>query len=247
MFEQWTTHDTVRLIDSSRRAELRPPPLLLPVRLSIAEAGLRWDAARWGYYYRDRGELAAMRGDLAEVAEVLRLMRLDDTPFDCSWGPGQQIPIYAPVGDRTMAPSNVLLVRHWLLNPFNSVPLMVHKITALYWRFRDLGDGDETAQLKACYAYNTGDLEGTAPGGRYASNAVAYQLAGPRARAVLADVGIEEDEVPLEAIAAIRTELHKMYAQAAAHEQNGQHDEAARLWSYVNSIIAAYPPLGIAV
>lgn len=111
-------------------------------------------------------------------------MRADGTPLDCSFSIGQQIVAYAPVGDHTMTPENVLLVRAWLFNPENSIPLMVGKLAAFYHDGANPGTDEEGRTMNALYKYNTGRY--AAPGGQFAGNIGNYERGLAQADALLA-------------------------------------------------------------
>ena len=103
---------------------------------------------------------------------------------DVSFGVGQQICLFAPVGDGTRSFENVMLVREWLSNPANAVPLMADKLAAFYRIFRVSYDEDEAIR-RSLYRYNTGNIDGTPPGGQWAGNVAGYERALVAARAIL--------------------------------------------------------------
>lgn len=249
MFESWTNDDTFRL--TARTCDELQTPRKLGMRCVIAESGGRRDAERWGYW-TEEGRRAAEQRDFPAIQRVLDKMAAArythgvDMTYDASFGAGQQIVIYAPVGNRKMTPENCLAVREWAFNPFDAVPLMVWKLTIHYDRFRGMGDDDETAQLKSCYVYNTGELDGSPPGGVWASNALSYRQAGQSALYHLERLGLQEEgDVTQETIERVRAELVRLDAQAGGLAANGDHESAAAIRTAIANIIAAYPGFGL--
>jgi hypothetical protein len=105
---------------------------------------------------------------------------------DVSFGVSQQIVLYAPVGDRTSSFENVMVVREWLSNPANALPLMVSKLGQFYDVFTGQGYGEEEAIFRSLYRYNTGNVNGAPPSGEYAGNVGNYRSAYNAAVAILA-------------------------------------------------------------
>jgi len=241
MFHSWTRYDVARLV--VREADQQNVKRKLALRTGIAESGLQVYSERWGLHTNE-GRAAAEARDFAAIERVLAKMRADKHTYDCSFGVGQKIVIYAPVGNQTMTPANILEVREWLFNPYNAVRVMVDQIGGLYRHFLAWGKDDEQTQLMALYAYNTGKMDGTPPDGEYASNAIAYQRAGVEASVLMAVLGMGDEDMDQAAISEIQNVLDSMFARASAHRQNGEDEEASFLFTAIDRIIAAYPRFG---
>lgn len=177
----WTQAEMVDLI--LLRADVHGIPRELPLGCAIAESGIRQYAERWGYRTA-WGAAAVKTPQLDDDQAVLDAMAADGTPLDCSFGPGQQIVRFAPVGNQTMTPENVLVVRAWLFDPNNAIPLMTQKLADSYHDRRGRGFGQHEAIMQALYRYNTGGW--APPSGQFAGNVGNYTRALDRARQMLA-------------------------------------------------------------
>ena len=150
---------------------------------------------------------------------------------DVSYGIGQQIVKFAPVGNGKDTPDNRALVRDWLFNPQNSIPLMVKKLAEAYDNRLKAGYSDEDAQWQALYRYNTGGW--LPPGGQYVGNVENYRRAFVAADALLAT---REEELTPEKKAEIKVSLDKLWALASAFEQNRDQPNADYIKAEVNVI-----------
>lgn len=195
----------------------------------IAESGLRQYAERWGYHTAE-GIRAAETPDIDDDQAVLDQLDADGTPLDVSFGVGQQIVRYAPVGDGTMTPANVLAVRAWLFDPANAISLMVTKLGLFFHDRTNPGIGDEGRGLYALYRYNTGRF--VAPGGQFAGNVANYGRALLAADAELATW--EGDDVDLPAI---RTQLDAIWG--LSRQLEGRRPSAATLAQIAHQLQAS--------
>lgn len=103
---------------------------------------------------------------------------------DVSYGIGQQIVLFAPVGDRSDTPANRELVKQWLFDPANAIPLMIQKLAGSFHDPNNPGTTEDERVMMALYRYNTGNYN--APGGIYAGNVGNYQRALAQADRMLA-------------------------------------------------------------
>lgn len=103
-----------------------------------------------------------------------------------SYGLGQQICLFAPVGDHTDTPENRAVCRDWLYDPNNAIPLMAEKLAASYRDRIGNGYSEDLAVMAALYRYNTGGW--LPPSGRYAGNVGNYLQALERADVILEGV-----------------------------------------------------------
>lgn len=106
---------------------------------------------------------------------------------DVSAGAGQQIVLYAPVGDHSSSYENVHAVFAWLMDPANAIPLMADKLCGFYATFKAAGYSDEEAIYRSLFRYNTGSVSGTPPSGEYAGNVANYRNAVERAKVYVAN------------------------------------------------------------
>lgn len=136
-------------------------------------------------------------------AVLLDIVRTEEP--DISFGLGQNIVMYAPVGDGSHTLENIKLVRDWLFDPNNAVPLMVGKLAQNYDNRIKAGYSDIDAQWAALYRYNTGTW--LPPGGQYAGNVENYRRGFEQADAILADLPPQEEDVNAQQVAAIKTQL----------------------------------------
>lgn len=150
---------------------------------------------------------------------------------DVSYGVGQQIVKFAPVGNGKDTPENRELVKAWLYDPENAIPLMVKKLAEAYDDRRKAGYSDADAQWQALHKYNTGGW--SPPSGQYAGNVENYRRAFVQADALLATW---EDELTPEKKAAVRVGLDKLWALASAFEQNNDQPNADYIKAEVNVI-----------
>lgn len=111
---------------------------------------------------------------------------------DVSFGIGQQIVLYAPVGNGKDTPENRALVRDWLFDPNNAVPLMVGKLAQAYDDRIKAGYDPKEAEWQALYRYNTGGW--APPSGQYAGNVENYRRALAQADVLLARWAPQESE-----------------------------------------------------
>jgi len=75
---------------------------------------------------------------------------------DVSYGIGQQIVEFAPVGDGSDTPENRDLVKAWLYDPENAISLMVGKLAQNYSDPHNPGVSEEDRQMAALARYNSG-------------------------------------------------------------------------------------------
>lgn len=176
----WSEREMVDLI--LYRADYHGIPRVLPLGCAIAESNIRQYAERWGYRTA-WGAAAVKTPQLDDDQAVLDAMAADGTPLDCSFSVGQQIVRFAPIGNQTMTPENVLVVRAWLFDPNNSIPLMVQKLADSYHDRVGRGYGEADAINLSLFRYNTGNW--SPPSGQFASNVGNYNQALNRARAML--------------------------------------------------------------
>lgn len=185
-------------------------PRRLGVGAGIAESNLRQYAERYGYHTNE-GSGYALAGDLMGLQRVLDEMRSDGTPYDCSFGIGQQIVAFCPVGDKTMTPENVLVCREWLFDPANALPLMVGKLTLFFHDPNNPGTDEQGRILYSLAKYNTGRF--VMPAGEWAGNVANYQRG-----LALADAALEnffpEDELTDKERADIRLQLDVLFGYA---------------------------------
>lgn len=139
---------------------------------------------------------------------------------DVSYGIGQQIVLYAPVGNGKDTPENRELVKQWLYDPENAIPLMVGKLAANYDNRIKAGYSEADAQMLALAKYNSGQW--TIPSD-YSANYDNYRRGFIQADAILATWS---EPVTPEAKATIATSLHKLWALASAFEQNADQPNA---------------------
>ncbi|MCX6020481.1 MAG: hypothetical protein NTZ05_01895 [Chloroflexi bacterium] len=105
---------------------------------------LDWRAERWGAW-TDEAEDAIDDGDDEALAWII-----SQAKPDISFGPGQKIVQYAPVGDQTHTVANCLFVRQYIFD---------HREQATYWAAQQLAsilpyvDNDP---LRAMVVYNSG-------------------------------------------------------------------------------------------
>lgn len=139
---------------------------------------------------------------------------------DVSYGIGQQIVLYAPVGNGQDTPENRAVVKQWLYDPENAIPLMVGKLAANYDNRIKAGYSEADAQMLALAKYNSGQW--TIPSD-YSANYDNYRRGFIQADAILATWS---EPVTPEAKATIATSLHKLWALASAFEQNADQPNA---------------------
>jgi len=177
----WAVAEMVAL--SNQLADEAGIPRKLPLGCMIAESNIRQYAERWGYR-TEWGVAAVATPSLDDDQAVLDQIAADGTPLDVSFGAPQQIVRYAPVGDGTMTPANVLVVRAWLFDPANSIPVMVSKLAGSFHDPNNPGTTEDERVMLSLYKYNTGNYR--APSGVFAGNVGNYRQALVRADAMLA-------------------------------------------------------------
>lgn len=185
----WSRQD---IIDRTiQECDARGVPREGGLALEIAESNLDQYAERWGYETEYAKNLIAMIGtygldyegewgnnrtETGRQAFDAMIARINaKTPHDISFGVGQQIVKYAPVGTGEYDFENVMTVRSWLFDPGNSIPLAIEKYAGYY------DASQPNAVLRALCLYNW-------PGGGgapYQGNGANYRRAIAQAEAIL--------------------------------------------------------------
>lgn len=150
-------------------------PRIVTLTCTIAEGGRYQYAERWGHLTNEAKDAIA-RQDRAALQSVIDRVRASRYPHDFSWGPTQQVYLYAPPSDKSYSIENMLLVRQWEFEPSNVLPLMVQKLKGYYKPW------EADAVIRACHRYNYPAGDGRPAEPRIDAN---YRQAYQRALAML--------------------------------------------------------------
>lgn len=111
---------------------------------------------------------------------------------DVSYGLGSQTVRFAPVGDKTDTPANRALVRDWLFDPANAIPLMADKLAANFFDPNNPGVTEEDRIRWALWRYNAGSFRRPP-----AANVTNYERGLTAADDILNTLVPEEEDVQL--------------------------------------------------